>query len=360
MSMASVSKYANINTRVRIMYSLLLSPSALDGLCEAPDLGTLVSLLQETPYGLYLTGVEESSLTSRHLLFKVKERLADNYLTIIRSVPPHARPLLKQLYRHFEVDNLKAVLRGIVSGASWERVRFVLFPLGSFTVLPAQDMVEASSMEAAIEKLLQTPYHATLSHALERYRAEQSLFPLEVSLDLSYWRMMWECVGQLHGQDRSKALRLIGSLVDMNNLMWAIRYRVYHNLAEEEIINYTLPFGYHVKDDDIRAIAAGAEIAPLVTRLYPGVHNVEDLFRDPQTGLPLLELQLQRHVADECRAAFVGDPFNIGIPLAYLVLNELEIQNLTVLFEAKSSAISVKDFRPYLLMGNTTSEEVVA
>jgi hypothetical protein len=43
--------------------------------------------------------------------------------------------------------------------------------------------------------------------------------------------------------------------MDMNNLMWVIRY-VYYQLSEEELINYTLPFGFHVRDEDVRAITA--------------------------------------------------------------------------------------------------------
>jgi len=211
-------------------------------------------------------------------------------------------------------------------------------------------------VEAAVALLSQTPYYTILSHAMERYSTEQSLFPLEVSLDLTYWRELWEDVNRLSGQDREHALRIIGSLVDTTNLMWAIRYMVYHHLAEEEVINYTLPFGYRVKDDDIRAIAAGADIVQVVSRLYPDLPNVETMLQAPQAGLPQLELLLQRHVADECRSAFVGYPFHVGIPLAYLILNELEIQDLTVLFEAKAAGMPVEDFRSYL-MGSMMSRE---
>ena len=63
----------------------------------------------------------------------------------------------------------------------------------------------------------------------------------------------------------------------MNNLMWAIRYRVYHKLSEEEVINYTLPFGYRVKDSDLRAIAAGADVASVITRIYPGIGDISAL-----------------------------------------------------------------------------------
>jgi V/A-type H+-transporting ATPase subunit C len=356
MFVSNASRYAVVNARGRVLYSALLSPSVFTRLSEAPDLETLIRSLKETVYGPYLAEVEDKSLTPRRVVYQVKGRLADNYLSLLRSVPSRTRPLLTQVYRHFEVDNLKAMLRGIVSGSSWERVRYTLFPLGSFTVLPGQEMVEAGSVEPAVELLSQTAYYATLSHAMERYTTEQSLFPLEVSLDLNYWRELWEDVNRLSGRDRVQALHIIGSLVDMNNLMWAVRYRVYHHLTEEEVINYTLPFGYQVKDDDIRAIAAGADIVQVVHSLYPGLPDVESLLQEPQAGLPQLELQLQRYVADKCRAAFVGYPFHVGIPLAYLILNEYEIQDLTVLLEAKSAAMPVKDFRPYLLMENPANK----
>jgi len=131
--------------------------------------------------------------------------------------------------------------------------------------------------------------------------------------------------------------------------MWAIRYRVYQQLSEEELINYTLPFGFHVHDEDIRAIAAGADIASVVARLYTDLHDVNTLLEEPKAGLPELELRLKRHVMRECMAAFVGNPFHIGVPLAYLVLRDLEIQDLTVLIEAKSSQLPAEKFQPYLL-----------
>jgi vacuolar-type H+-ATPase subunit C/Vma6 len=48
-------------------------------------------------------------------------------------------------------------------------------------------------------------------------------------------------------------------------------------------------------------------------------------------------------------AAFIGDPFHIGIPLAYLLLSDFEVQDLIVLIEAKSSSAADEDYRPLLL-----------
>jgi len=350
MPSGGVSGYAAIHSRVRVMYSGLLSPQEGAGLRDAADLSTLIGSLKSTAYGPYLNRVDDKDLNARRTVSQIKQRIADVYLTVIHSAPAHTRSLVIQLFRHFEIDNLKAVLRGIVNGSSWQQVQDVLFPLGSLNILPAQHMLEAGNIEAAISLLANTPYYETLTYALKRYSDEQSLFPLEVALDLSYWRKLWSSVNQLPGQDHAQSLRIIGPLVDMNNIMWALRYRVYHHLSEEEVINYTLPFGYRVHDDDIRTIAAGADIGRVVERLYPGLSNVDALLQDPERGLPKLELQLQRKLIVQFRSVFTGYPFNISLPLAFVLLNELELQDLTVLIGAKASRMSNEKFLSYLLM----------
>jgi len=346
-----VSGYAAMNARVRSMYSTLLSAQELSRMAEAPDYDSLITQLKRTPYGPYLDQIKDREITPRRATFQIRSRLADSYTNIITTAPVHTRSLIDQLYRLYEVDNLKAVLRGIVTHASWDQVRYVLFPMGSLTVVPAQEMMEAGNVAAAVELLRGTSYYETLSHALSRYSAEQSLFPLEVALDIEYWRGLWQEVNRLPVQDRTQAIRIIGPLLDTTNLMWAIRYRVYHRLSEEELINYTLPFGFRVHDEDIRSIAAGANIAQVVRRIYPDIPDVEAVLEDEDNGLSRLELLLRRQVAERCRAAFLGNPFHIGVPLAFLLLHEMEVQDLTVLIEAKSTNVPVEVFRSYLLTG---------
>jgi V/A-type H+-transporting ATPase subunit C len=228
----------------------------------------------------------------------------------------------------------------------------VLFPFGSFSTVPAQAMVESGSIVSAVELLHGTPYESAVSFAMKRFSTEQNLFPLEVSLDLDYWRRLWAEVKKLTGKDREMGGKLVGSLLDLNNLMWVIRYKIYHKLSEEELINYTLPFGYRVRDEDVRSIAAGADIASVVSRIYPGIPDVNTYLEQPQSGLPKLEHQLKQQVMRQCVSAFIGDPFHIGLPLAYLLLSDFEIQDLVVLIEAKSSSLADQDFRPLLLKTN--------
>jgi vacuolar-type H+-ATPase subunit C/Vma6 len=357
MASGGVTGYAAISARVRAMYADLLTPQDWTRLSDSPDFSTLFTSLKTTAYGPYLDSLKDKDINPRRVINQIKRKLADAYYSVIQMAPQNARPLLRQLYRYYELGNLKALLRALITvptwktdeSALWDRVRDVLFPMGEASVLPAQAMVESGSVAAAVELLRGTPYEESLSFAMRRYSAEQNLFPLEVALDLSYWRSLWAEAKKLTGQDREQATRIIGSLLDMNNLMWAIRYKVYHNLSEEEIINYTLPFGYRVQDSDIRAIAAGADVAAIINRIFPGVPDVNALLETPQNGLPKLEVLLKRQLIKQCLAAFVGNPFHIGIPLAFLVLSDIEVQDLIVLAEAKSSNMPDEEYRPFLL-----------
>jgi V/A-type H+-transporting ATPase subunit C len=358
-----VADYAAISARVRAMYADLLTPQDFVRLSEAPDFMSLFNLLKTTAYGPFLDGLKDKDINPRRVIIQVKRKLGEAYNSVIQMAPVQTRPLVKQLYRYYEIGNLKAVLRAIVTVSTWnsemalwDRVRDVLFPLGSSSVLPAQAMVESGSVATAVDLLRGTPYEDVLSFAMKRYSSEQNLFPLEVALDLSYWRRLWSEAQKLTGQDRQHSVRIIGSLLDMNNLMWAIRYRVYHKLSEEEIINYTLPFGYRVKDSDIRSIAAGADPGSVINRIFPGIPDINALLENPQSGLPKLEVLLKRRIMEECLAAFVGNPFHIGIPLAFLVLHDFEVQDLIVLIEAKSSGLPEEEYRPYLLKANLLPE----
>jgi len=353
---SGVSGYAAISTRVRAMYSDLLTPQEVTRLSDSPDFSALVGSLKNTPYGKYISGLKDSELTPRRTILQLKHRLADSYSSVIQQAPEQTRPLVKQLYRYFELGNLKAVLRSIQTVSAWnsdtpawERVSEVLFPFGTFASIPAQAMVETGNVASAIDLLRGTPYESTISFAARRVSAEQSLFPLEVALDLEYWQKLWGEARKLAGMDREWAVKIVGSLLDMNNLMWVIRYKIYHKLSEEELINYTLPFGFRVSDNDVRSIAAGSDIASVITRIYPSITDASALLENPQSGLPKLEHALKLQVVKQCMAAFVGDPFHIGLPLAYLLLSDFEVQDLTILIESKSFELDDTEYRPLLL-----------
>lgn len=360
MNPTSVAAYAAVNATTRALYSTMLAPETWPLLIHAPDFDTLLSALGKTAYAPYLT-ISRDALTPRRTAYQLRWHLAKAYEKLIRLTPEPASQLLVQLWLRYEVDNVKATLRGIETGASWDQIRHLLSPMFRHITLQLDDlsrMVATGSVVRAIERTQGTPYYDTLTHAVARYETERNLFPLEVALDLGYRRRVWQAIQQLKSSDQDHAMHLVGTSLDVDNLLWAIRYRIYHNLSVEEIINYTLPFGYKVRDEHIRAIARStdaAAIADVVRRVFPKAMELEELSTQTRSDSTLLrhwlvELEhiLHRHIIGLCQSAFLGDPFHIGVPLAYLMLVEYELQDLTAIVEAVASAVPVEQLTDIL------------
>ncbi len=356
MGASTVSAYAQLQVRVRVQYSRLLTPQRLQELMQVENFEALLSSLLDTAYAPYLEKVDRSLLTPRRVVYQLRCRLAASYEKLIKFTPDPGHQLLMQLWSLYEVDNLKATLRGIEHQSSWEQVLYLLSPGEKYwtvTFDKLQDMMRSDDIATALEVLRGTLYYEPLAHALNRYQDEESLFPLEAALDLDYYRELWKSMQQLTGNDRQQALRLIGPVIDKDNLLGAIRYRIYHRMSTQEIINYTLPFGYRVQDAHIRAIAAGEDIGAVVRGIYPRLLLAAvDFEAAPGLALRALEVELNRQIVRRCRIVFRGAPFHIGLPVAYLLLHEHEIENLTALIEAKDSRLplemikSVVDFIP--------------
>jgi vacuolar-type H+-ATPase subunit C/Vma6 len=349
----SVHSYALVQATVRALYAELLSRSQWESLIAANDYEAVISLLNETIYAPYLQ-IEQQLLTPRRLEYQIRWHLADVYAKLIRIMPDPGASLLEVLWHHYEVDNIKVALRGVKRGATWQQVLHLLYPMKKYIRADTGDleqMVLSGDVVRAIEVLRGTDYYRILSHAIPRYLGENSLFPVEVALDLGYRRMLWDRIHHLKGTDRKMALETVGTVLDTDNLLWAIRYRVYHQLSPAEIINYTLPMGHEVHDNDIQAIARGADIAEVVFGIYPQLRpKLETVRFDSGEGLEKLELAFLEMLLERCHRMFLGSPFHIGLPLAYVWLNEYEIRDLTVVIEAKASEMDTASFRSMLIM----------
>ncbi|MFN2111046.1 MAG: V0D/AC39 family V-type ATPase subunit [Anaerolineae bacterium] len=348
MAQSVIVAYSPVNATTRALYSTLLTPEERRALIQAPNLDVLLTQLGKTAYGPYLE-INRELLTPRRTVYQLRLHLTHAYEKLIRITPEPGQQLLIQLWRLYEVDNLKATLRGIETGASWDEVLHLLSPMFHYITLTTDDiqrMLATGSIVRAIERIRHTPYYDTLVHAVARYESERNLFPLEVALDLDYRRELWQTIQDLTGTDHEQALRLVGTEIDADNLLWAIRYRIYHHLSVQEIINYTLPFGYQVRDEDIRAIAEDADITKVIKSIYPRI-ELEDRVTQakeelsPERRLALIERALDRHIKDLCRKTFIGNPFHIGIPVAYLMLLEYELRDLTAIVEANASQLPI-------------------
>ncbi len=339
--------YIMPNVRVRGMLGRMLTDEEWRELNDARDVLGLLAVLKHTSYAPQLADFQVVCPPCELLEARLNAHVALRFAHIIDLTPEADRALVILLKQIYEVDNLKTVLRGLQVGESPERVKSFIFPLGRASSIDMDAMLEARDVPDLILRLQGTPYGDALRHALARYEEERSLFPLEVALDLDYYRRLWRSIQETKGESRKWAQQLIGTWYDITNIMWALRYRYYYDQSLAEIINYTLPYGYRSNDDIIRGIAAGQEVTPLLRQVWGDAAPAAGV---GQPGwLSRLEVALHRYLDGLCRSALMGYPFHLGVILAYLILKRAEARDLMVLAEAKMSGLQRATYQDYLV-----------
>ncbi|HOL67974.1 MAG TPA: V-type ATPase subunit, partial [bacterium] len=202
-------------------------------------------------------------------------------------------------------------------------------------------VVTARSLEEIIVLLDETDYKLPLIKARLRFQETGSLFFLEASLDLDYYRRLVEATRHLSSMDRQIARVLIGLEIDQENINWLVRQRLYYSLGLEQFLEWVIPGGCHISQESIRAsyVADGHQ------------HIMEALARGPYQALKkfsgedfhLMERFLHEVLLHQVKKTLAGFPFTIGTLLGYLILKKRETKLLLSLCYGKAAGLSQPD-----------------
>lgn len=345
------ARYAGVSARVHALWARFLPGPIWEELLDAPDIASVTATLRQSWYheavdhlpATLVDGVQLERALTRHWVLASRSPLA--------FLQGASRAMLDWYERRWELNNLKTILRARHHQIAADQFLPTLIALDESTSLPWDMLATVSSITELVERLQPTWYGKVLRPALEEYRRQQSVFVLEVALDLAYYRQLRNCVAALGGRDRSEADQTIGFWINAQNLLWAFRYRIYARLSPEEILNYTLHHHLRVNATVIRTIALGAPLMETVQQLWgqqlPELLTLSDLAE--RDALPKLELLLWRHLFARARRIQATAALHLGAVLAYEILLESEVRDLITLIEGKAFNRTSAQIKPYLI-----------
>jgi len=330
--------YAAASARVAGLRAELLSLQDWENLLTADSLPRVLDTLRATVYGRVMRGTEGGAPSLQSLERRLMGLAAENVVKAMALVRGATRDLLDTWWRHYELENLKAVFRGVEQGLSPAQIREYLIPLGERSQIDWEALLHERSVTALVERMAGTHYINPLRNAMHLYSLYGTLFPLEVAMDVRYYRDIPAAIKHLGSGERPIAVRLLGTLLDILNILWAYRYRVYYRLSAEEIVNFTIWHTVHTDVTLIQTIATGAPPIDVIERTWG--RDTIDLSAVPQAKseadqLPLIELALRRYWYRLAQSATTGYPFGLGRILGYVIIQELEVSDIVTIVEAK-------------------------
>jgi vacuolar-type H+-ATPase subunit C/Vma6 len=204
--------------------------------------------------------------------------------------------------------------------------------------IPYQAIAEASSFEDAISYLAGTPYFSAINAVMEEYEEKKTLFPVEINLEIDYFRRLKRQVEALGKRDRKVSRRLVGLEIDRKNLAWLIRLKFYYDVPTGDLFEYNIPGGYRMTADKLKASFKAESIKEVLNlALEKSFKNASEMLvrGEELSKLYLLEIILWNYQIAEAKRTLSGFPFTMGTVLSYLILKRTEIRNIITILNGK-------------------------
>jgi vacuolar-type H+-ATPase subunit C/Vma6 len=123
---------------------------------------------------------------------------------------------------------------------------------------------------------------------------------------------------------------LTGELMDYLNLSWLVRLIHIYGLSPEETINYMLPGGLRLTLQDLGNLARSEDLVTFAGHVPLDYGQV----LEPADHWPDVERLLKKRFISRLFGPFSKSPFQIGLPVAYLLMKETELEALVSLASA--------------------------
>jgi len=334
-----------LSARLRAMRAHLLSRREYETILALPDLPSIAAALRESPYGQQIdsTGgeVPEAARIEEALRRNVSQTLA-RLLAISSGDCAEATRLV---LGRWEVQAVKTVLRGIVSGASPAEILSSLVPTGLHDDAALEEMCRQADPRALAELMVtwREPLGRPLLRALPSFREPRDLAILESALDRSWFEQATKRLREIRpsppGADGEDALFLFVSLsVDTINLMTVLK-EVEDRIVPTKRDRHLLPGGRIFDRDILDRIRASPTLAEALQEAG------KSLFRRPLAALPapaagipflaVVERQTDRVLLRASRGLARVDPLGWGPLVSFLLEKLREVRNLRMIVRAR-------------------------
>jgi len=332
--MRQLNKYSYANARIRALLSFLLSPDLFERMIAAHDLGEVLSILKTTTYKEV---VEKLPAEVSELLPLEKALLKDNLAACWKIydaiIGKQEKMFIFLLIQRYELEEVKVALR------IWHKknpIDWNEYLLGETIAhqIDFSKIISSQNLDEIISILDSTPYKNPLMQAREQFQKKNSIFYLEIALDIDYYKRLLECAEKLSSTDQKVTKKILGVEIDIENIRWLLRqHKYYNNLNLDEMLEGVIPGGELITQEKVRSSYNSNGISNLINVLAIGPYSqVKNLV----TGnVMLLERFLYEILFHEVHRVLSIFPFTMGVALGYLILKNQETKNIVSLSYAK-------------------------
>ena len=324
------AKYSAITAKLKAMCAPSLTERDFISLTGKKNMSEICAYLKATEaYGGILSDMNENDAHREQMEYLMNEKLFHDFVKIYKFMDKQNSDLIRFFFIRREIEFLKREIHYIYTNEErrdrWTDEEFRNHFFISGAKIKHDIMRSAKSLEDCVEACRGTMYEEPLKRAVQ-FNAD--FFRLGLILDEYYYSSLWKAVNNLPKADAEGFKKIIGSSVDMLNIMWIYRGRKYFKFTSEAIFAYLLPVRYRLSEDSVRALVNSqneeAFVSEVLSTPYAG------LLTGLKDGLAIEEnfVYMMGQIA---KSVFRSS--SLASIVAYAKLKEWEIWRITTVIE---------------------------
>lgn len=323
------------NPRLRAMKARLLTAHDLESMAASTSLEVLIAALSKTPYQekikdalSHAHGIECIQLALRLDLLKLTDLLQTYY-------PGKAGEAIATLLWNYDIQNIKAILRGLALMLPTEDILSALLPAGVISESILHRLAHSANISEALSTIvtLQLPFSSSILKSISTGDLSDPK-TLEAALENWYFTYALEQTGRVFREDAKILRQYFQSQADHINLSLVLRM-VGHPLQAERMDQTLSELMVHsgsLSLDFLKELLRQENLDQAVA-----LCNKTAYYSALQTGLYNSKLSGKRsQMEDALRLSLLSwavklipeHPLGIGVPLGYLSLKRNEVRNL--------------------------------
>lgn len=348
------------NARIRAMKSRLLSRQELGALAEV---GTVTGLLNALTKTAYRTSIEAAlvQLTGLAALNKALQlEWVQTVGCIGRFFTDEAAKQVKLLLRRYDVDNVKAVLRGVSQHISADEIVVQTLPVGTLAAADLSALARAEGVRAVVDLLAtwRNPLAAPLL-VLQTKRPFTDLFEMELVLEQWYYARETAVSAPPF---LLYSLQLEADITNLLTLLRQVGSPEAKDLLNQRFGASTLTpllvgpgkISFQLLNQAASQPTFGQAIAALAGTPYHAVLTHALPIYTATHRLTVFELALTRYRLQQAASWVVRDPLGIGVVAGYLVLKTAEIANLRRIAQGIEIGLTAEGIHADLLFASSS------
>ncbi len=327
--MAGIYEYNHAGAKIKAMKAKLLKQEDYQSLIQMSSVKDAAMYLKNsTCYKEALSELQENDIHRGHLEILLYRSMAADADRLAHYISGYEKELFGYIYADRELEDVKKMIRFLRLGHPLSEMdRQVLFQ-DRRSRIDFERCLLAKKDEELVEGLKDTIFYGALKALL----SEKKILPtFESEMTLDYYADL-EIIRHIEHfkmqEAKALALEMFGSRFDYRNILFIYRGRYYYNLPKEMLYRYTIPLHHRISKRSLQEMIEAST-------LEEAVRIVEQSFYGKIFDLnqKCSALVFQRFMRKQWIHLMNVHPFGLASILGYLLLKEIEIDDITAIIE---------------------------